>query len=179
LGVRPGGAPRARPVSASTASAVSTITWIEIVIRTARRRGQAGGEGLGSWWALQFWAPLGASAKALLRLRSCGARPEPQDPLPSGARLFLTGSRRVSLSASRVTMKAARAAATNAMLPMKRLMAVVPVCGSTTPPSGPALRPAEPHIRSPRKRLTPKFLIPEVIGLGRAGPISHEAVCSF
>ena len=30
---------------------------------------------------------------------------------------------------------------------------------------------AEPHIRSPRKRLTPKFLIPEVIGLGRAGPI--------
>jgi hypothetical protein len=30
---------------------------------------------------------------------------------------------------------------------------------------------AEPHIRSPRRRLTPKFLIPEVIGLGRAGPI--------
>ena len=34
---------------------------------------------------------------------------------------------------------------------------------------------AEPHIRSPRKRLTPKFLIPEVIGLGRAGPIFSTA----
>ena len=37
---------------------------------------------------------------------------------------------------------------------------------------------AEPHIRSPRKRLTPKFLIPEVIGLGRAGPISATGLAA-
>jgi hypothetical protein len=30
---------------------------------------------------------------------------------------------------------------------------------------------AEPHIRLPQPRLAPKSLIPEVIGLGRAGPI--------
>ena len=50
-------------------------------------------------------------------------------PLPRGARLFLTGSnsRRLASSGSRVTMKAARAAATNAIEPIKRLMAVVPV----------------------------------------------------
>jgi hypothetical protein len=37
---------------------------------------------------------------------------------------------------------------------------------------------AEPHIRSPYKRLTPKFLILEVIGLGRAEPIFITACCS-
>ena len=37
---------------------------------------------------------------------------------------------------------------------------------------------AEPHIRSPYKRLTPKFLILEVIGLGKAEPIFITACCS-
>ena len=51
------------------------------------------------------------------------------NPLPSGARLFLTGrkSLRPSSSASRVTRNAARAAATKAILPMKRFIADVPV----------------------------------------------------
>src|SRR6516165_4568045 len=53
---------------------------------------------------------------------------EPECKALEAAILFLTGrkSRRVSSLGSRVTMKAALAAATNAILPLKRLIAAVP-----------------------------------------------------